>query len=134
MFAERDNLTWPLFAFHRFKDHKKCNYMIANALAADNSFTPAQVSRKLKQLGLRVPRQKRSKADVNLRDEELNDISTGEGRDSDDETLLSIRNRYLHVFDLAFFLRIIFCVLFKLCSIVGINLRLKVVLVLGYAL
>ena len=37
---------------HRFKEHKRCSYMIANALDADNKFTAVQVSRKLKQLGL----------------------------------------------------------------------------------
>lgn len=66
--------------------------MIANALGSDNSFTAAQVSRKLKQLGLRAPRQKHSDTDIHLRDEELNDFSVGQ--DSDDETLLSLKNRY----------------------------------------
>ncbi|KAJ4843375.1 hypothetical protein Tsubulata_032681 [Turnera subulata] len=78
--------------FEQFKDHKRCNYMIANALAADDSFTAAQVSRKLKQMGLRVPQKKRSKADSHLGDEELKGFVPG-GQDSDDETLLSLRNR-----------------------------------------
>ena len=67
--------------------------MIANALDADNRFTAAQISRKLKQLGLRVPRQKRSEDNMHLRDEELNDLSADEVCDSDNETLLSFRNR-----------------------------------------
>ncbi|KAB5524209.1 hypothetical protein DKX38_021958 [Salix brachista] len=77
--------------FEQFKDHRRCSYMIANALGSDNSFTAAQVSRKLKQLGLRTPRQKHSDTDIHLRDEELNDFSVGQ--DSDDETLLSLKNR-----------------------------------------
>lgn len=67
--------------------------MIANAMGSDNSFTAAQVSRKLKQLGLRAPRQKQSETDMHLRDRELNGFSVG-GQDSDDETLLSLKNRY----------------------------------------
>ncbi|KAG5028585.1 hypothetical protein JHK87_012099 [Glycine soja] len=41
--------------FCRFKDHRRCSYMIANALDKDGKFTTAQVSRKLKQLGLYLP-------------------------------------------------------------------------------
>ncbi|EEF49017.1 conserved hypothetical protein [Ricinus communis] len=78
--------------FEQFKEHKRCSYMIANALAADNSFTAAQVSRKLKQLGLHIPRQRRSETKLHLRDKELNDFSVGE-QVSDDETLLSLRKR-----------------------------------------
>ena len=77
----------------RFKEHKRCSYMIANALAADNSFTAAQVSRKLKQLGLHVPRQRKSETKLHLRDEEPNDFSVGEQASDDDETLLSLRKR-----------------------------------------
>ncbi|XP_040963548.1 protein timeless homolog isoform X3 [Gossypium hirsutum] len=79
--------------FEQFKDHKRCSYMIANALDADNKFTAAQVSRKLKQLGLYVPRQKKSEEIMRLRDEELNDLSANEMHDSDNETLLSFKNR-----------------------------------------
>ncbi|EOY23387.1 Timeless family protein, putative isoform 1 [Theobroma cacao] len=78
--------------FEQYKDHRRCSYMIANALDADNMFTAAQVSRKLKQLGLHVPRQKRSEDNMHLRDEELNDLSADETCDSDNETLLSFRN------------------------------------------
>ena len=67
--------------------------MIKNALDAENMFAAAQVSRKLKQLGLRVPRQKRPEDNMHLRDEELNDLSADETCDSDNETLLSFRNR-----------------------------------------
>ncbi|KAH1075387.1 hypothetical protein J1N35_027715 [Gossypium stocksii] len=79
--------------FEQFKDHRRCSYMIANALDADNKFTAAQVSRKLKQLGLYVPRQKKSEDNMHLRDEELNDLSANEMHDSDNETLLSFKNR-----------------------------------------
>lgn len=66
--------------------------MIANALDADNKFTASQVSRKLKQLGLCIPRQKRSQTNIRLRDDDLNDISADKVNDSDDETLLSLMN------------------------------------------
>ncbi|KAJ0098814.1 hypothetical protein Patl1_20274 [Pistacia atlantica] len=79
--------------FERYKCHKRCSYMIANALDGEKKFTAAQVSRKLKQLGLRPPQQKRSEAQMHLRDEELNDSSIVEAHDSDKETLLSLRNR-----------------------------------------
>ncbi|WCJ36759.1 timeless family protein [Euphorbia peplus] len=78
--------------FEQFKEQRRCSYMIANALGADN-FTAAQVSRKLKQLGLRVPQQRGTKSKVHLSDEELNASSGGEGQASDDETLISLRNR-----------------------------------------
>lgn len=68
--------------------------MIANAMPAGNSFTAAQISQKLKQLGLRLPQQERSEAKLHLIDDEPSSLSTG-GHDSDDETLLSLRNRYL---------------------------------------
>ncbi|XP_044504324.1 protein timeless homolog isoform X2 [Mangifera indica] len=80
--------------FERYKDHKRCSYMIANALDGEKRFTTAQVSRKLKQLGLLPPQQKRSEAQMHLRDEELNDSSLVEAHDSDEETLLSLKNRH----------------------------------------
>ena len=67
--------------------------MIANALDDGNTFTAAQISRKLKQLGLHTPKQKKSEAHMNLRDEEPNDTAIDEAHDSDNETLLSFRNR-----------------------------------------
>ncbi|KAJ8499542.1 hypothetical protein OPV22_010094 [Ensete ventricosum] len=42
--------------FERFNDHKNCSHMIAKALDADNTYTAAQVSWKLKQLGLLAPK------------------------------------------------------------------------------
>ncbi|XP_009388052.2 uncharacterized protein LOC103974877 [Musa acuminata AAA Group] len=42
--------------FERFKDHKNCSHMIAKALDADKTYTAAQVSWKLKQLGLLAPK------------------------------------------------------------------------------
>ncbi|KAK6925919.1 Timeless, N-terminal [Dillenia turbinata] len=75
--------------FQQFKDHKRCSYMIANALDADGKITAAQVSRKLKQLGLRVPR-KQSEVKMHLKDDDLNDHFS----DTDNETLSSLRNKH----------------------------------------
>lgn len=66
--------------------------MIAKALNADGTFTAAQVSRKLKQIGLRIPQQKKD-AHLHLRDEDLNDFSAEGADNSDHETLLSLRKR-----------------------------------------
>ncbi|KAG4954784.1 hypothetical protein JHK87_040378 [Glycine soja] len=49
------NLEGSLLVQHLFKDHRRCSYMIANALDKDGKFTTAQVSQKLKQLGLYLP-------------------------------------------------------------------------------
>ncbi|KAL8557351.1 hypothetical protein ACS0TY_004691 [Phlomoides rotata] len=76
--------------FEQFKDHKRCSYMIANALDGTGTISTAQISRKLKQLGLVRPKRKKS---TTLRDEALSDISSDGAGKSDDETLLSIRNR-----------------------------------------
>ncbi|KAL7003535.1 hypothetical protein U1Q18_004688 [Sarracenia purpurea var. burkii] len=78
--------------FEQFKDHKRCSHMIANALDADGIFTAAQVSRKLKQLGLRGPRKKISK-NMHLKDEDHINFSDESEGDSDNETLLSLRKR-----------------------------------------
>ena len=75
--------------------------MIANALDADNKFTASQVSRKLKQLGLYIPRQKRSQSSMHLSDGDLHDLSAEKKSDSDDETLLSLVNRYRYYFCLS---------------------------------
>ncbi|KAL5568467.1 hypothetical protein UlMin_025042 [Ulmus minor] len=77
--------------YEQFKDHKRCSYMIANALDTENKFTASQVSRKLKQLGLHVPQRKRSQSSILLRDED--DLSTEIMHESDDETLISLMNR-----------------------------------------
>lgn len=73
----------------RFKDQKRCGYLIANELGSENTYTAAQVSRKLKQLGLHLPRGKKSKAGMMLKDDH-DDSSADE---SDDETLLAFKNR-----------------------------------------
>ncbi|KAJ0986238.1 hypothetical protein J5N97_004594 [Dioscorea zingiberensis] len=70
-----------------FKYQKKCSHMIANALDGDH--TAAQVSRKLKNLGLIVPRRKRSETAKQLSDNELTD----RGEQSDEETLSTIQKR-----------------------------------------
>ncbi|KAL0321504.1 UNVERIFIED_CONTAM: hypothetical protein Scaly_2446800 [Sesamum calycinum] len=79
--------------FEQFKDHKRCSYMIANALDGTGSISAARVSRKLKQLGLVGPRNKRSHANKHLKDEGFSDISSEGAGKSDDETLFSRRNR-----------------------------------------
>ncbi|XP_052180758.1 uncharacterized protein LOC127793960 [Diospyros lotus] len=79
--------------FEQFKDHKRCSHMIANALDADGTFTAAQISRKLRQLGLRVPRKRKSEVNMHLRDEDVINSSAEKGEESDDETLLSLIKR-----------------------------------------
>ncbi|XP_061996707.1 uncharacterized protein LOC133714583 [Rosa rugosa] len=79
--------------YDQFKDHKSCNHMIANAMDGDDKLTAPQVSRKLKQLGLCIPRKKRSGANMPTRDQDLNDSDTNDANASDDETLLSLMNR-----------------------------------------
>ncbi|KAM3729911.1 hypothetical protein ACB098_12G046900 [Castanea mollissima] len=79
--------------YEKFKEHKRCSYMIANALDADNKFTAVQVSHKLKQLGLRVPQQKKFEANKLIKDENSNSLFTDKAHDPDDETLLSLLNR-----------------------------------------
>ncbi|KAM6586710.1 hypothetical protein CsatA_009315 [Cannabis sativa] len=81
--------------YEQFKDHKRCSYMIANALDADIKLTANQVSRKLKQLGLYIPRQRKSRASVHLSDGDNNDSSNDKENESDDETLLSLMKRVL---------------------------------------
>ncbi|CAL5367424.1 unnamed protein product [Camellia sinensis] len=79
--------------FEQFKDQRRCSHMIANALDADGTFTAAQVSRKLKQLGLRVAQQKRPKAETHLKDEDVINFSAETAEHSDNETLLSLKKR-----------------------------------------
>ncbi|CAJ2629929.1 unnamed protein product [Trifolium pratense] len=78
--------------YEQFKDHRRCSYMIANALDGDAKFTPAQVSRKLKQLGLCVP-QKSFRGKDNQKNEDLMDCSDDRMNESDDETLISLIER-----------------------------------------
>ncbi|PON58258.1 Timeless protein [Parasponia andersonii] len=81
--------------YERFKDHKRCSYMIASALNPDSNLTATQVSRKLKQLGLYIPQQRRSQKNMHLRHGDLNGSSTDKVNysESDDETLLSLMKR-----------------------------------------
>ena len=64
--------------------------MIANALDVDGKFTPAQVSRKLKQLGLSLPQKKSSGGKMHQKGEDLMDHSKDRMDESDDETLISL--------------------------------------------
>lgn len=80
------------FDLPRFKDHKKCSHMIANAMDGDGKFTAPQVSRKLKQLGLHIPRKKRPSGGM-LKDEDHSDSNANKMHDSDDETLFSLMKR-----------------------------------------
>nr|XP_043607657.1 protein timeless homolog [Erigeron canadensis] len=74
--------------FEQFKGQKKCNQMIASALDGEGTFTAAQISRKLRQLGLRLRKQK-SSDDLHLRDEDGEEDTTV----SDGETLSSLKKR-----------------------------------------
>lgn len=67
---------WRRMFFGRFKDHRRCSYMIANELRWHGQHSAAQVSRKLKQLGLVLHKQKRSDTNFHLRDEGSNDMSS----------------------------------------------------------
>lgn len=67
--------------------------MIASSLTGDHSFTAAQVSRKLKQLGLHVRQRKIAEGNMHLRDEDLNDFDMKNVQESDEETLLSLMKR-----------------------------------------
>ncbi|KAM1817819.1 hypothetical protein ACFX12_002055 [Malus domestica] len=78
--------------YEQFKDHKKCSHMIANAMDGDGKFTAPQVSRKLKQLGLHIPRKKRPSGGM-LKDEDHSDSNANKMHDSDDETLFSLMKR-----------------------------------------
>ncbi|XP_073125062.1 uncharacterized protein [Henckelia pumila] len=82
--------------FEQYKDHRRCSYMIANELDSMGNISAARVSRKLKQLGLVLHKPKRSDANFHLRDEGSNDVSSKIAGESDDETLLSLRNRSKH--------------------------------------
>lgn len=78
--------------YEQFKNDKKCSHMIATTLDTNNTFSAAQVTRKLKQLGLIKKRPVESK--TLLRDEADNDNSTvDEQVESDDETLLALKRR-----------------------------------------
>ncbi|XP_076911827.1 uncharacterized protein LOC143569918 [Bidens hawaiensis] len=75
--------------FEQFKEKKNCSQMIASALEGDATFTAAQISRKLRQLGLRLRKQK-SGDNMQLRDDDDDDDDVS---DSDGQTLLSLKKR-----------------------------------------
>ncbi|XP_073109120.1 uncharacterized protein [Elaeis guineensis] len=76
--------------FERFRNHKRCSHMIAKALDANNTYTAAQVSRKLKQLGLLAPQEMRS---TNAKKLSCNKEIIDRGEQSDEETLLAFKLR-----------------------------------------
>ncbi|GAB2227644.1 hypothetical protein Droror1_Dr00009471 [Drosera rotundifolia] len=78
--------------FEQFKDNKKCCYMIANALGPDGKVTSAQISRKLKQLGLRTAQARKRQTQTLLRDEKL-DVEMDVGSEDDNLPLSSLRKR-----------------------------------------
>ncbi|KAG4988796.1 hypothetical protein JHK82_031131 [Glycine max] len=78
--------------YEQFKDYRRCSYMIANALDKDGKFTTAQVSRKLKQLGLSLPL-KSSGGKMHPKGADLMDRSNERMDESDDETLVSLVKR-----------------------------------------
>ncbi|KAK9145270.1 hypothetical protein Sjap_005173 [Stephania japonica] len=81
--------------FEQFKGNERCSYMIANSLDANFKLTAAQVSRKLKQLGIQIPQKRRlSETKMRLRDEDNEDLSEEEKEnDSDEETLSALKRR-----------------------------------------
>lgn len=72
----------------RFKDHKRCSHMIAKELDSDVAVTAAQVSRKLKKLGLRTSRMKSE-----VKSQNMDEAYTDEEDDSDNLTLSLVRKR-----------------------------------------
>ncbi|CAH2070182.1 unnamed protein product [Thlaspi arvense] len=84
---EQETLIKELY--EKFKDQRRCCYMIAIELGSENTYTTAQVSRKLKQLGLRLPRGKKSEAGMMLKDDH-DDSSADE---SDNETIAAFKKR-----------------------------------------
>ncbi|XP_043717020.1 protein timeless homolog isoform X2 [Telopea speciosissima] len=76
--------------YEKFKDHKRCTRMIADALDSGNRFTAAQISRLFKQLGLLVPKQKRLAQGKKHPEGLVNDEKE---KESDEETLLDLKRR-----------------------------------------
>ncbi|XP_052110339.1 uncharacterized protein LOC107466801 [Arachis duranensis] len=76
--------------YEQFKDHRRCSFMIANSLDLAGKFTPAQVSRKLKQLGLSFPQKKSSGGEMLENGADLVDGSKDRMEESDDEKLISL--------------------------------------------
>ena len=73
--------------------------MIVSALDGDDTLTTAQVSHKLKQQLAYVPHQKRAEDNLDLRDEDLNGCDIAKAQYSNDETLFSLRNRSLYLYE-----------------------------------
>ncbi|RWR93245.1 Timeless protein [Cinnamomum micranthum f. kanehirae] len=69
--------------FEQFKNHKRCSHMIANALDADNKYTAVQISHKLKQLGLNIPKRKRrlEASNQSAKDNNNNDTFASESKE-----------------------------------------------------
>ncbi|XP_047324602.1 uncharacterized protein LOC124928117 [Impatiens glandulifera] len=76
--------------YEKFKDERRCSYMIAKELDSDGKYTAVQVSRKLKQLGLTVVNNRRLKKTTEV-DEDLQ--GSIQSDNSDNETLSSCRKR-----------------------------------------
>ncbi|XP_048496854.1 uncharacterized protein LOC104888327 isoform X3 [Beta vulgaris subsp. vulgaris] len=74
--------------FEHFKDHKRCSHMIAKEMDPNGALTAAQVSRKLKKLGLQTSRMR---SEVNK--QKKDDASTDGEDDSDNQTLSLVRKR-----------------------------------------
>ncbi|CAN6464590.1 unnamed protein product [Victoria cruziana] len=78
--------------FEQFKTQKRCSHLIANALDSNKKYSAAQVSRKLKQLGLHRPHSGIIE-DIMESNEIDADFGTTEGKESDDETLSAFKQR-----------------------------------------
>ncbi|KAF5186178.1 Timeless family protein [Thalictrum thalictroides] len=75
--------------YEKFKDHKRCSHLIANALQdSGRILTTSQVSHKIKQLGLRFPKNK-AMSDLDPKDLHLDDTE----KESDEETLITLKRR-----------------------------------------
>ncbi|XP_068665351.1 uncharacterized protein [Aristolochia californica] len=81
--------------YEQYKDHKKCSQMIANALDAGSTYTATQISRKLRQLGLRTSRKRMlasASEDFKQNDARILEAAEREA-DSDEEMLIDIKTR-----------------------------------------
>ncbi|XP_068659821.1 uncharacterized protein [Aristolochia californica] len=81
--------------YEQYKDHKKCSQVIANALDAGNNYTASQISRKLRQLGLRASRKRTlTSASEDFKQNYARNLDAAErGANSDEETLIDIKRR-----------------------------------------
>ncbi|KAH9625382.1 hypothetical protein KSS87_011453, partial [Heliosperma pusillum] len=76
--------------FEQFKEHKRCSHMIAEQLDPNGTVTAAQVSRKLKKLGLHTSRMRGGAKTQKMND---SDACTDSEDDSDNLTLSLLRKR-----------------------------------------